>query len=69
MVIGSMLLVSAIMGYLALHAKEVPDQSETERPHRMNPELLRMMAYVLMLLICLLAAIYELHLNYADFGR
>ena len=54
-------LVGSIMGWLAFAARDVPDRSELEPGprRRLNPDQLRMLAYAVMVLLCLLAAMYE----------
>lgn len=54
-------LVGSIMGWLAFAARDVPDRSEMEpgRQRRLNPDQLRMLAYGVMILLCLMAAMYE----------
>lgn len=66
LVIFSIALVGSIMGLLAWLAREVPDESEKKSTTRLNPDQIRMIAYAIMVLVCLLAAIYELTISYAD---
>jgi hypothetical protein len=60
--IPSLLIVCAIMGVLFWHAKDVPDKEHEARQFRMNPEIIRALAYVLVIVVCLVAAMYELSL-------
>lgn len=64
LIVGSLLIVGSIMGYLAWLARQVPDASERHTRLRLNPDQLRMLAYLLMVIICLIAAVYELQLWY-----
>lgn len=52
------------MGLLGRLAREVPDRSEAVRPTRLNPDTLRLLAYALIIIICLIGAMYELRLMY-----
>lgn len=65
LVIVSIVLVGSIMGLLAWLAREVPDASEKKSDTRLNPDQIRMLAYAIMVLVCLLAAIYELSMWYS----
>ncbi|MBI1289806.1 hypothetical protein GC173_00990 [bacterium] len=60
--IPSLIIVCAIMGTLFWMAKDVPDASHRDRKFRLNPELIRAIAYVAVILVCLIAAMYELSL-------
>ena len=65
MVGGSLLLVGSIMGVLAWMARDVPDASEKKVRRRLNPDVIRMLAYALMVLFALLAAMYNLRVAYS----
>jgi uncharacterized iron-regulated membrane protein len=65
MVGGSLLLVGSIMGVLAWMARDVPDASEQKVRRRLNPDMIRMLAYALMVLFALLAAMYNLRVAYS----
>jgi len=62
LVVVSLVIVGSIMGRLAFLAREVPDKAEGKVKTRLNPDQLRMVAYAIMVTICLLAALYELGL-------
>lgn len=57
-------VVGAIMGWVAWTAHQVEDKTETRGKHRLPPDLVRILAYVLVFLVALLAALYELSLYY-----
>ena len=65
MVGGSLLLVGSIMGVLAWMARDVPDASEKKVRRRLNPDMIRMLAYAVMVLAALLAAMYNLRIAYS----
>ena len=65
MVGGSLLLVGSIMGVLAWMARDVPDASEKTVRRRLNPDMIRMLAYAIMVLAALLAAMYNLRIAYS----
>jgi len=58
----SLTIVTAIMAWLFYMARDVPDASEHHVKRRLNPDQLRLLAYVLFVLVCLAAAVYELSL-------
>lgn len=62
--ITTLSVVAAIMGYIAWLARQVPDKSEKEVKLRLNPDQLRMLAYAVMVLLLLLATMYELNVMY-----
>lgn len=59
-------VTAAVMILVASKAREVPGPRDGKARHRMNPEHLRLMAYALVILICLLATMYELSLMYGE---
>jgi hypothetical protein len=50
------------MGLLFRLAADVPDRAHVRRRFRLNPEVVRAIAYVLVIVICLVAAMYEVSL-------
>lgn len=62
----SSLVVCSVMGFLGLLARQVPDESERVAPTRLNPDQIRLLAYVAVAAILLLSSMYELHLMYAE---
>ena len=59
--LSSLLLVGSVMGFMAWLARDVPDPVETHSgPRRLKPDHLRLLAYALMVAICLLGATIEL---------
>ena len=59
-ILVTFVLVGSIMTWLLLHARHVPDKEEYHTRRRLNPDQLRLLAYVLFILVCLVAAVYEL---------
>ncbi len=62
----SIAAVAAVMIFVSRKAREVPGESESRVRHRMNPDHLRLVAYAVVILVCLLAAMYELSLVYSN---
>ncbi|CAN5436315.1 hypothetical protein BH09SUM1_BH09SUM1_17870 [soil metagenome] len=60
----SIAIISAVMLTIAHLARDVPEKPDAEgRQTRMDPELLRIIAYAIMIIIALLTAMYELSLH------
>lgn len=64
----TLVLVGSVMGWLAWKARDVPDTGELDpaQRRRLNPDQLRMLAYAAMILLCLLAAMFEAYYFYGD---
>lgn len=57
----TLIITGAVMMWITHHARQVPGQSEESgRRTRLNPDVLRLLAYALMVAILLLAAFVEL---------
>lgn len=58
--LGSLLIVGAVMLLISRLAREVPDESEKNKgKRRLNPDNLRILAYAIMVAICLIGALVE----------
>ncbi len=60
----SIAAVACVMVFVSMKAREVPGESERRVRHRLNPDHLRLLAYAVVILVCLLAAMYELSVMY-----
>ncbi|MCC5876600.1 MAG: hypothetical protein JJU11_10320 [Candidatus Sumerlaeia bacterium] len=58
--LGSLLIVGAVMLIISRLAREVPDEMDkSENPTRLNSDQLRLIAYAIMVAICLVGALIE----------
>lgn len=59
--LGSLLIVGSVMLIISRLAREVPDEVEkSDRPMRIRPDNLRLIAYAIMVAICLVGALIEI---------
>lgn len=66
LIAGTIILIALAMGFVAYHARQVPDESEMHTKMRLNPDMLRLISIGIVVLICLIAAMVELKVMYGN---
>ena len=61
--IPTLLLICSLLIFLTMKARQVPTSEQQDgKSYRLHPEYIRLLAYLLVILVCLAAAMYELSL-------